>query len=334
MICSTPSGSTAYNLSNGGPVLVRGLDAMAITFIAPHSLHARPLVVPRGAELTVRNATPDGGAVVLADGHASGDLVPEPLRSGSVSSGACSRRCRRRRSSRATGRRSPPSRPCLEVRMGSVGAGTTIGAATAAPYREPRPDPGGRARARARSERDHRKTGAGKTILAQAFGLLLGAKGDESYVGAAGDEAYVEAELASPATSRGSRSSDPRTRTRSRSPAASLPTAERVPTPGDAPLRGRTSRPPSNASSPCRPVRAAQARPAILPARGARPLLRRRPACPPGGGTSGVARPPGGAARHEELTATRRSRRPGSRSCARSSRTATAWSPETKERLV
>jgi NAD+ kinase len=76
MICSTPSGSTAYNLSNGGPVLVRGLDAMAITFIAPHSLDARPLVVPRGAELTVRNATPDVGAAVLADGHLTGDLVP------------------------------------------------------------------------------------------------------------------------------------------------------------------------------------------------------------------------------------------------------------------
>jgi NAD+ kinase len=77
MICSTPSGSTAYNLSNGGPVLVRGLDAMAITFIAPHSLDARPLVVPRGAELDVRNATPDVGAAVLVDGHRSGDLVPE-----------------------------------------------------------------------------------------------------------------------------------------------------------------------------------------------------------------------------------------------------------------
>jgi NAD+ kinase len=77
MICSTPSGSTAYNLSNGGPVLVRGLDAMAITFIAPHSLHARPLVVPRGAELTVRNATSDVGTAVLADGHRSGDLAPE-----------------------------------------------------------------------------------------------------------------------------------------------------------------------------------------------------------------------------------------------------------------
>src|SRR5437762_982550 len=77
MICSTPSGSTAYNLSNGGPVLVRGIDGMAITFIAPHSLEARPLVVPRGAELTVRNATPDVGAAVLVDGHRRGDLAPE-----------------------------------------------------------------------------------------------------------------------------------------------------------------------------------------------------------------------------------------------------------------
>jgi NAD+ kinase len=77
MICSTPSGSTAYNLSNGGPVLVRGLDAMAITFIAPHSLDARPLVVPRGAELTVRNETPDLEAAVLVDGHAVGALAPD-----------------------------------------------------------------------------------------------------------------------------------------------------------------------------------------------------------------------------------------------------------------
>src|SRR5438067_13105797 len=74
MICSAPSGSTAYNLSNGGPVLVRGLDAMAITFIAPHSLDARPLVVARGAELTLRNATADVDVAVLVDGHRSGDL--------------------------------------------------------------------------------------------------------------------------------------------------------------------------------------------------------------------------------------------------------------------
>ena len=100
MICSTPSGSTAYNLSNGGPVLVRGLDAMAITFIAPHSLEARPLVVPRGAELTVRNATPDVGPPSSSTGIAAATSRRiGRCRSGSASSGACSRRCRRRRSS-------------------------------------------------------------------------------------------------------------------------------------------------------------------------------------------------------------------------------------------
>ena len=69
LICSTPSGSTAYNLSNGGPVLVRGLDAMAVTFIAPHSLHARPLVVPRGPDVTLVNRTADVDVAVLVDGH-------------------------------------------------------------------------------------------------------------------------------------------------------------------------------------------------------------------------------------------------------------------------
>jgi NAD+ kinase len=77
VICSTPSGSTAYNLSNGGPVLVWGLEAMAITFVAPHSLHVRPLVVPRGRELTVTNQTETGGSVtVLVDGREVGKLKP------------------------------------------------------------------------------------------------------------------------------------------------------------------------------------------------------------------------------------------------------------------
>jgi NAD+ kinase len=76
LICSSPSGSTAYNLSNGGPVLVWGLDAMAITFVAPHSLHARPLVVPRGRALTVTNRTPDVGAIVLVDGQRVHELPP------------------------------------------------------------------------------------------------------------------------------------------------------------------------------------------------------------------------------------------------------------------
>src|SRR3954468_14676805 len=59
LICATPAGSTAYNLSNGGPVLVWGLDAMVMTFVAPHTLHIRPLVVPRGPEATITNLTGD-----------------------------------------------------------------------------------------------------------------------------------------------------------------------------------------------------------------------------------------------------------------------------------
>jgi NAD+ kinase len=76
IICSTPSGSTAYNLSNGGPVLMWGIDAMATTFVAPHSLHARPLVVPRGKDVLVWNRTPDVSVVVLVDGHRVSEAAP------------------------------------------------------------------------------------------------------------------------------------------------------------------------------------------------------------------------------------------------------------------
>jgi NAD+ kinase len=74
VICATPSGSTAYNLSNGGPVLVWGLEAMAVTFIAPHSLHARPLVVPGGKDVVVENRTPNVTVTMLADGMAFAEL--------------------------------------------------------------------------------------------------------------------------------------------------------------------------------------------------------------------------------------------------------------------
>lgn len=76
VICSTPSGSTAYNLSNGGPVMMWGLDAMAITFVAPHSLHARPVVVPRGYDLRIANRTRAGAVTVLVDGRGCTELAP------------------------------------------------------------------------------------------------------------------------------------------------------------------------------------------------------------------------------------------------------------------
>lgn len=74
VICSTPSGSTGYNLSNGGPVLVWGMDAMTVTFIAPHALDLRPLVVPRSRELGIENRTEGLPMVVLADGRQIGVL--------------------------------------------------------------------------------------------------------------------------------------------------------------------------------------------------------------------------------------------------------------------
>ena len=74
MICCTPSGSTAYNLSNGGPVLMWGLEAMAMTFVAPHSLRARALVVPRGPDLRITNRSKELPVTVLVDGHAVGEL--------------------------------------------------------------------------------------------------------------------------------------------------------------------------------------------------------------------------------------------------------------------
>ena len=76
IICSTPAGSTAYNLSNGGPVLVWGIEAMAVTFAAPHSLDARPLVVPKGRDVAVHNRTPDVGVTVIVDGHPFAEVLP------------------------------------------------------------------------------------------------------------------------------------------------------------------------------------------------------------------------------------------------------------------
>jgi NAD+ kinase len=76
IICATPSGSTAYNLSNGGPVIVWGVDAMAVTFVAPHSLDARPLVVPRGRDVEIVNRSVDVSVTALIDGHRFADLAP------------------------------------------------------------------------------------------------------------------------------------------------------------------------------------------------------------------------------------------------------------------
>ena len=48
LVVSTPAGSTGYNLANGGPVLAWGVEGYVVSFIAPHTLTARALVVAPG----------------------------------------------------------------------------------------------------------------------------------------------------------------------------------------------------------------------------------------------------------------------------------------------
>ncbi len=72
VIVSTPTGSTAYNLSAGGPILHLGLAAIVITPICPHSLGLRPLVVPASTRIRVRVLGPesrDSGVYLTLDGQ-------------------------------------------------------------------------------------------------------------------------------------------------------------------------------------------------------------------------------------------------------------------------
>lgn len=68
VIVSTPSGSTAYNLSVGGPLVYPLTEAFIITPVAPHSLTQRPLVMPADFEIEF-TISDNQGAVVIVDGQ-------------------------------------------------------------------------------------------------------------------------------------------------------------------------------------------------------------------------------------------------------------------------
>lgn len=80
LIVSTPTGSTAYNLSAGGPVVYPSMDAIVITPICPHTLSHRPLVVPDDGEIEIRIKNPHDEVALTLDGQigfqlAAGDCV-------------------------------------------------------------------------------------------------------------------------------------------------------------------------------------------------------------------------------------------------------------------
>jgi NAD+ kinase len=76
LVVSTPQGSTGYNLANGGPVLAWGVAGFVVSFIAPHSLTARALVVAPDDLLTINNRSRDEPVEVHVDGRPVVELQP------------------------------------------------------------------------------------------------------------------------------------------------------------------------------------------------------------------------------------------------------------------
>jgi NAD+ kinase len=76
LVAATPAGSTGYNLANQGPILAWGVKGYVVSYISPHSLTARALVVAPGDVLHVGNAEGREPVEVLVDGEQIGELAP------------------------------------------------------------------------------------------------------------------------------------------------------------------------------------------------------------------------------------------------------------------
>ncbi len=76
LVVATPAGSTGYNLANGGPVMAWGVEGFVVSFIAPHSMTARALVVAPDDRLTIYNRSREPLDVAV-DGRPAGEIPPE-----------------------------------------------------------------------------------------------------------------------------------------------------------------------------------------------------------------------------------------------------------------
>lgn len=77
LVAATPAGSTGYNLANGGPILAWGVEGYVVSFVSPHTLTARSLVVAPDGRLSVANLSSYDGVDVTADGHTIGAVGPK-----------------------------------------------------------------------------------------------------------------------------------------------------------------------------------------------------------------------------------------------------------------
>ncbi len=78
LIMSTPTGSTAYSLSNGGPIIVPGTHVFALTAVAPHSLNVRPIVLSEDSEIRLTVESRTHNYLVALDGRS--ENLPDTTR--------------------------------------------------------------------------------------------------------------------------------------------------------------------------------------------------------------------------------------------------------------
>lgn len=76
LVAATPAGSTGYNLANNGPILAWGVEGYVVSFVAPHTLTARALVVAPGDVLHVANVAEVDPVEIALDGAFAGELPP------------------------------------------------------------------------------------------------------------------------------------------------------------------------------------------------------------------------------------------------------------------
>ena len=74
LVAATPAGSTGYNLANNGPILAWGVEGYVVSFIAPHTLTARPLVAAPDDVMSVLNAAGREAVDLVIDGEHVADL--------------------------------------------------------------------------------------------------------------------------------------------------------------------------------------------------------------------------------------------------------------------